>query len=59
MQKLVGACPALAAHQEFRNVMNLRAIDVLAARLWFDKKVETRCAAGTVGGAGVDGGGVG
>lgn len=32
MQKLVTACPVLAQRQEFRNVMNLRAIDVIATR---------------------------
>lgn len=42
MQKLVQGCGALSRHQDFRNVMNLKALDVLATRLWFDKIVKTR-----------------
>lgn len=34
MQKLVQQCRILGERQEFRNVMNLRAIDVIATRLW-------------------------
>lgn len=34
MQKLVQQCRILGDRQEFRNVMNLRAIDVIATRLW-------------------------
>lgn len=39
MQKLVYSTPALARQQDFRNIMNLRAIDVVATRLWFDRWV--------------------
>jgi uncharacterized protein with NAD-binding domain and iron-sulfur cluster len=39
MQKIVLASPALQAHPEFCNLMNLGAVDVLATRLWFDRKV--------------------
>ena len=42
MQKLVAACPALASAPEFRAVMSLKSIDVIATRLWFDKHVPTR-----------------
>lgn len=35
MQKLVQQCRILGDRQEFRNVMNLRAIDVIATRLWW------------------------
>lgn len=34
MQKLVQQCRILGDRQEFRNVMNLRSIDVIATRLW-------------------------
>jgi uncharacterized protein with NAD-binding domain and iron-sulfur cluster len=39
MQKIVSSSPSLRSRQEFRNVMNLGAVDVLATRLWFDRKV--------------------
>lgn len=39
MQKIISACPALQQFSEFRDVMNLGAIDVLATRLWFDRKI--------------------
>ncbi|KAG1676363.1 hypothetical protein FOA52_001158 [Chlamydomonas sp. UWO 241] len=50
MQKLVTAVPALAAAQEFRAVMNLKSIDVIATRLWLDKKVETKYPANVLSG---------
>jgi uncharacterized protein with NAD-binding domain and iron-sulfur cluster len=40
MQKIVSSSPALQQFQSFRNVMNLGAVDVLATRLWCDRKVE-------------------
>jgi uncharacterized protein with NAD-binding domain and iron-sulfur cluster len=40
MQKIIAASPTLANIPEFRNVMNLGAIDVVATRLWFDRKVK-------------------
>ncbi len=39
MQKIVSASSVLQARSEFRNVMNLGGVDVLATRLWFDRKV--------------------
>lgn len=40
MKKIVAQSSALRQRQEFRDVQNLGAIDVLATRLWFDQKVE-------------------
>lgn len=40
MQKIISSSPSLQSHQEFRDVMNLGAIDVLATRLWLDRKIE-------------------
>lgn len=40
LQKIVRGSATLQARQEFRDVMNLGAIDVLATRLWFDRKVQ-------------------
>lgn len=34
MQKLVQQCRLLGDHEEFRRIMNLRSIDVIATRLW-------------------------
>ncbi|KAK9868775.1 hypothetical protein WJX84_001572 [Apatococcus fuscideae] len=42
MQKLIGASPTLAARPEFRRIMTLQGLDVMATRLWFDRRVETR-----------------
>lgn len=39
MQKIVNGSTALKQFAEFRNLMNLNAIDVLATRLWFDRKI--------------------
>jgi uncharacterized protein with NAD-binding domain and iron-sulfur cluster len=39
MKKIVAQSPTLRAHPEFRNLSNLGAIDVLATRLWFDRKI--------------------
>jgi uncharacterized protein with NAD-binding domain and iron-sulfur cluster len=39
MQKIVSSSPALQQFSQFRDVMNLGAIDVLATRLWFDRKI--------------------
>ncbi len=39
MQKIVSGCPSLRERKEFRDLMNLGAVDVLATRLWFDRKV--------------------
>ncbi|KAF6263863.1 hypothetical protein COO60DRAFT_1470323 [Scenedesmus sp. NREL 46B-D3] len=50
MQKLVQQCRLLGDRQEFRKVMNLRSIDVIATRLWFDKLVRTRYPANVLSG---------
>ena len=42
MQKLITASPTLAGRPEFRRIMTLKGLDVMATRLWFDKRVETR-----------------
>lgn len=42
MKKIVAQSPALRRHPEFRNIQNLGAVDVLATRLWFDRKVTMR-----------------
>ncbi|MBD1866864.1 FAD-dependent oxidoreductase [Cyanobacteria bacterium FACHB-471] len=39
MQKIVSSSSVLRKLPEFCNLMNLGAIDVLATRLWFDRKV--------------------
>jgi uncharacterized protein with NAD-binding domain and iron-sulfur cluster len=39
MKKIVASSPSLQTRSEFRNVTNLGGIDVLAVRLWFDKKI--------------------
>ena len=40
MKKIVSTSPSLQSHEEFRNLSNLGAIDVLATRLWFDRKID-------------------
>jgi uncharacterized protein with NAD-binding domain and iron-sulfur cluster len=39
IQKIVSNSPSLRQFPEFCNLMNLGAIDVLATRLWFDRKI--------------------
>jgi uncharacterized protein with NAD-binding domain and iron-sulfur cluster len=39
MKKIISSSPSLQSRKEFRNLNNLGAIDVLATRLWFDRKV--------------------
>ncbi|NJL63045.1 MAG: FAD-dependent oxidoreductase [Methylacidiphilales bacterium] len=39
MKKIIGSSSSLHNREEFRNVNNLGAIDVLATRLWFDRKI--------------------
>ncbi|KAI7840340.1 hypothetical protein COHA_006122 [Chlorella ohadii] len=50
MQRLVQATPALAERQEFRDIMNLRSIDCVATRLWFDRRIPTRFPANVLAG---------
>ncbi|MBX2865910.1 MAG: FAD-dependent oxidoreductase [Leptolyngbyaceae cyanobacterium MAG.088] len=40
MKKIVAGSEALRNRPEFRNLRNLGGIDVLATRLWFDRKIE-------------------
>jgi uncharacterized protein with NAD-binding domain and iron-sulfur cluster len=40
MKKIVASSPSLQSCAEFRNLQNLGAIDVLATRLWFDRKID-------------------
>ena len=40
LKKIVASSPALRRREEFRDVQNLGGIDVLATRLWFDRKIE-------------------
>ncbi|MBD2338326.1 FAD-dependent oxidoreductase [Calothrix sp. FACHB-156] len=40
MKKIVANSPSLHNREEFRNLNNLGAIDVLATRLWFDRKID-------------------
>ena len=39
MQKIVSGSEVLSQYAEFRNLRNLGGIDVLATRLWFDRRV--------------------
>jgi uncharacterized protein with NAD-binding domain and iron-sulfur cluster len=39
MKKIVSSSRSLQTRAEFRNLNNLGAIDVLATRLWFDRKI--------------------
>ena len=42
MKKIVSGSPTLQNYREFRDLKNLGAIDVLATRLWFDRKINIR-----------------
>ncbi len=39
IKKIVSNSESLQSREEFRNLKNLNAIDVLATRLWFDRKI--------------------
>lgn len=39
MKKIVAGSRTLQSREEFQNLSNLNAIDVLATRLWFDRKI--------------------
>lgn len=39
LQAIVRGCSTLAARRDFRNVSNLSSIDVMAVRLYFDRKI--------------------
>ncbi|EDX85566.1 FAD dependent oxidoreductase, putative [Synechococcus sp. PCC 7335] len=40
MKKIVAQSDVLRDRPEFRDILNLNGIDVLAARLWFDRKID-------------------
>lgn len=50
MQRLLAATPALAARDDFRRIASLRAIDVIATRLWLDRRVATQFPANVLAG---------
>lgn len=50
MQKLVAGCPELGSRAEFARIANLRSIDCIATRLWFDRRVSTRFPANVLSG---------
>lgn len=50
MQKIVSGSPALASRAEFRRLFNLKALDVIATRLWFDQLVPTQFPANVLSG---------
>lgn len=39
MKKIVAGSPALQGRSEFRNLYNLKGVDVLGTRLWFDRRI--------------------
>eukprot|EP00798_Chlamydomonas_sp_ICE-L_P017416 gene17416-23716_t len=49
-QKLLQASPVLSSAPDLCSIMNLKAVDVMATRLWFDKKVQTRYPANVLAG---------
>lgn len=57
MKKLISNCPALGNRPEFRSIMNLKGLDVIATRLWLDQRIPTRFPANVLAGfeAGVGG----
>lgn len=42
MQRLLRSCATLSDRIEFQKILNLKGIDVMATRLWFDKSIDTR-----------------
>jgi uncharacterized protein with NAD-binding domain and iron-sulfur cluster len=55
MQRIVAACPALAARPEFRATAELRSIDCVSVRLWLDRSPPTRFPCNVLAGAGFTG----
>jgi hypothetical protein len=51
------ASAVLSQRDEFRNVMNLKGLDVMSTRLWFDKKVTCKFPANVICGFEPDCGG--
>lgn len=50
MQKLISNVPELGSRREFSAIMNLRSIDCIATRVWFDEKIPTRFPANVLAG---------
>ncbi len=50
MKKLISSCPALGTRQEFRGIMNLKGLDVIATRLWLDQSLPTKFPANVLAG---------
>jgi len=50
MQKLISNVPELGNRREFGAIMNLKSIDCIATRLWFDEKISTRFPANVLAG---------
>ena len=50
MKKLITNCPALGTKAEFRSIMNLKGLDVIATRLWLDQSLPTRFPANVLAG---------
>lgn len=42
MKKIISSSPSLANKSEFQGIMNLRSIDCIATRIWFDQFLPTR-----------------
>lgn len=42
MKKLMAGCKTLSMREEFQKIMNLKGIDVMATRLWFEEDIPTR-----------------
>lgn len=57
MQRLVQGVPALATRRFFRGMNNLKGLDVMAVRVWLDKKVDTRFSSNVLSGFQQDCGG--
>jgi hypothetical protein len=50
MKKLISNCPALGTKPEFRGIMNLKGLDVIATRLWLDQSLPTKFPANVLAG---------
>ncbi|EIE25692.1 FAD/NAD(P)-binding domain-containing protein [Coccomyxa subellipsoidea C-169] len=50
MQKLVAGCPELGRRAEFARIANLRSIDCIATRIWFDRRIATQFPANVLSG---------
>ena len=50
LQKLVAAAPELARRPEFAAMRELKAIDVVSTRLWFDRRINFRYPANVLAG---------